>query len=103
MVDSDNLIQICKARNADAVIPGYGFLSEDAAFADKVQSNGIIFIGPSSESILEMGQKHRARALAMSAGVPVVPGTGLLDTEEAAIQAARTIGYPVSHSTCLTR
>ncbi|KAJ5720716.1 uncharacterized protein N7483_008650 [Penicillium malachiteum] len=90
-LDADNLIEICKAHNVDAVIPGYGFLSEDVNFAQKVQNNGIIFIGPSCESILEMGQKHRARA--ESVGVPVVPGSPLLQTEQEAIEAAKRIAF----------
>lgn len=56
----------------------------------------MIFVGPSTESILEMGQKHRARTLAEAANVPVVPGTGLLDTEEEATAAAIRLGFPVS-------
>jgi acetyl/propionyl-CoA carboxylase alpha subunit len=88
-------LQICRDHEVDAVIPGYGFLSEDVNFAKKVQEAGMIFVGPSSESILEMGQKHRARALAVAAGVPVVPGTPLLTSEEEAITAATNLGFPV--------
>jgi urea carboxylase len=81
----------------DAVIPGYGFLSENVEFAQKVHDAGMIFVGPSAESILEMGLKHRARALAVEADVPVVPGTQLLATEEEAIAAATTLGFPVGY------
>ncbi|KAL3420530.1 urea carboxylase [Phlyctema vagabunda] len=91
----DNLLEICKSHGVDAIIPGYGFLSEDVGFAQRVQEAGMIFVGPSTESILEMGQKHRARALAVSADVPVVPGTELLSSQEDAVDAATRLGYPV--------
>ncbi|RDW60679.1 hypothetical protein BP6252_12062 [Coleophoma cylindrospora] len=91
----ENLLQICKSHQVDAVIPGYGFLSENVDFAKEVQDAGMIFVGPSSESILEMGQKHRARALAVEADVPVVPGSELLTSEADAIAAATKLGYPI--------
>ena len=80
----------------DGIIPGYGFLSEDASFAQKVMDAGIVFVGPSTESMMKMGQKHRARDLAVLADVPIVPGTELLDSEEAALDAAKKLGFPVS-------
>lgn len=70
-------MRICKELKVNAIIPGYGFLSEDAAFAKRVVDAGMVFVGPSPEPITEMGQKHRARDLAAKAGIPVVPGTGL--------------------------
>ncbi|KAH6662115.1 allophanate hydrolase subunit 2-domain-containing protein [Halenospora varia] len=91
----DNILEICKEYEVDAVIPGYGFLSEDVRAAEKIEKVGMIFVGPSTESILEMGQKHRARALAEEANVPVVPGTKLLESEEDAISAATKLGFPV--------
>jgi acetyl/propionyl-CoA carboxylase alpha subunit len=89
-------LKICKRLRVDAIIPGYGFLSEDAPFAQKVLDAGIVFVGPSPESMTEMGQKHRARDLAISAEVPVVPGTELLESETAALEASKRLGFPVS-------
>ncbi len=89
-------MKICKRLRVDAIIPGYGFLSEDAPFAQKVLDAGIVFVGPSPESMTEMGQKHRARDLAISAEVPVVPGTELLESETAALEASKRLGFPVS-------
>ncbi|KUJ11040.1 uncharacterized protein LY89DRAFT_625418 [Mollisia scopiformis] len=94
-LDIDEILKICKEYNVDAVIPGYGFLSEDAAFAQKVGDAGMVFAGPSPESMTEMGQKHRARDLAISANVPIVPGTGLLESENDALDAAKKLGFPV--------
>ncbi|ORY55683.1 putative urea amidolyase [Pseudomassariella vexata] len=95
-LDGDQIIAIAKATGAQAIIPGYGFLSENMSFARDVASNGILFVGPDPGSIECFGLKHRARDLAVSAGVPVVPGTeGLLGSEEEAIQAAGGLGYPV--------
>ena len=89
-------MKICKRLRVDAIIPGYGFLSEDAPFAQKVLDAGMVFVGPSPESMTEMGQKHRARDLAISAEVPVVPGTELLESETAALEASKRLGFPVS-------
>jgi urea carboxylase len=91
----DEILKICKRLDVDAIIPGYGFLSEDAPFAQKVVDAGMVFCGPSPESMTEMGQKHRARDLAVSADVPVVPGTELLESEMAAVESAKKLGFPV--------
>ena len=91
----DNILQICKDHDIDVVIPGYGFLSENAAFAERVEQSGMVFAGPSPECITKMGLKHEARELAIAAGVPVVPGTGLLDTADDAIKAGDELGYPL--------
>jgi urea carboxylase len=88
-------LKICKRLDVDAIIPGYGFLSEDALFAQKFVDARMVFCGPSSESMTEMGQKHRARDLAVSADVPVVPGTELLESEMAALDSAKKLGFPV--------
>lgn len=80
---------------ADAVYPGYGFLSESVHFSKKCDAAGITFIGPSVEVMESFSQKHTARAIAESAGVPVLPGTPLLTCSEAAVQASREIGLPV--------
>lgn len=69
------IIEVAKNTGAEAIHPGYGFLSENPAFAKRCEEEGIIFIGPPSNVIAEMGSKIRARHLMMKAGVPVVPGT----------------------------
>ena len=81
---------------ADAVHPGYGFLSENAAFAEAVEAAGLVFVGPTPAAIRVMGNKSLARATAMKAGVPTVPGSdGVVDTVEQAVGVADTIGYPI--------
>lgn len=73
-----------------------GFLSENTDFARRLQDAGILFIGPSPESLEEFGLKHRARELAIQAQVPVVPGTPIITTFEEAQEAVRSLGFPVS-------
>ena len=91
----DKILAAAKETGAQAIYPGYGFLSESAEFADACEAAGIAFVGPSGEQIREFGLKHRARELAGAAGVPMAPGTGLLANLEEAQQAAERIGYPV--------
>jgi acetyl-CoA carboxylase biotin carboxylase subunit len=91
----DALITAAKDANADAVHPGYGFLSENPAFADAVTSAGLTFVGPSAAAIAAMGDKARARVLAQQAGVPLVPGSGLVEDDGEAVAAAGRVGYPV--------
>jgi urea carboxylase len=79
----------------DAVFPGYGFLSENADFAERCEKAGVAFIGPTADTMRQFSQKHTARALAEDAGVPVLPGTSLLSSGEEALEAARTIGLPI--------
>ncbi|TAQ89761.1 hypothetical protein B7494_g1936 [Chlorociboria aeruginascens] len=93
-MDTEEILRICKKLHVDAVIPGYGFLSEDATFAQKVIDAGMIFVGPNPVSISEMGQKHRARDLAVQAKVPVVPGSDLLESESEALDLANKLGFP---------
>ncbi|MHC2019181.1 urea carboxylase [Methylobacterium sp. CM6247] len=89
------VIAACKATGAQAVHPGYGFLSENVAFAERLAAEGIVFIGPKPDHLRAFGLKHTARDLARASGVPLLPGTGLLPDLDAALAAAETIGYPV--------
>ncbi|MDU8261954.1 5-oxoprolinase/urea amidolyase family protein, partial [Pseudomonas syringae pv. actinidiae] len=91
----DKILAIAKASGANAIHPGYGFLSENAAFAQACEDAGIAFVGPTPEQLRVFGLKHTARALARQHGVPLLEGTELLDSLESAIVAARDIGYPV--------
>ncbi|GFF86643.1 putative urea carboxylase [Aspergillus udagawae] len=95
-IDGDQIIRIAKQNNADAIIPGYGFLSENADFARAVAAAGLVFVGPSPESIEAFGLKHTARELATKAGVPIVPGSpGLIENEDDAVEVAQKLGCPV--------
>ncbi len=91
----DKIVAACKEAGAQAVFPGYGFLSESTEFGKVCEDNGIVFIGPTSVQIEEFGLKHRARELAAAAGVPMTPGTGLLASAAEALREAERIGYPV--------
>src|SRR4029077_18390962 len=71
----DKIIEVCKESGAEAVHPGYGFLAENAAFARRLEEEGITFIGPPASAIDAMGSKTKARELMQAAGVPIVPGT----------------------------
>ena len=91
-----NIIAAAVSRGADAIHPGYGFLSENATFVDICADHGIEFIGPRSEHIRVMGDKSTARDTMKAAGVPTVPGSdGLIKSEEEAIVVARQVGFPV--------
>lgn len=93
---ADRILQTAKDCGADAVHPGYGFLSENSAFALACQANGILFIGPSAAAIEAMGDKTAARALMEKAGVPMAPGTvDAISDPQAAATIALQIGYPV--------
>lgn len=92
----DAIVDLAVEIGADAIHPGYGFLSENAGFARRCEEKGIIFIGPSSSAIAAMGSKIESRRLMIDAGVPVVPGgRDPLPDEEAALAAAEEVGYPV--------
>ncbi len=99
-LDIDKILAACRASGADAVHPGYGFLSENEDFADAVERAGLTFIGPTGDAMRKMGDKTSARATVTAAGVPVVPGDNGPDgrgfpTVEAALASARAIGFPV--------
>jgi propionyl-CoA carboxylase alpha chain len=92
----DRIVEACRASGAEAVHPGYGFLSENAAFADALAEAGIVFIGPTSAAIAAMGDKIESKRLARAAGVSTVPGhLDIIPNAEAAVAIAREIGYPV--------
>ena len=94
--NTEAILAAAKSTGAQAIHPGYGFLSENADFARTVEANGLVWVGPSAEAITAMGDKINARNLMAEAGVPVAPGThDPAATVEAAIEAAVTIGYPV--------
>jgi propionyl-CoA carboxylase alpha chain len=93
---ADKIIAACKATGAEAVHPGYGFLSERTSFAQALADNGIAFIGPPINAIAAMGDKIESKKLAMKAGVNVVPGfVGEIDDTEHAVRISAEIGYPV--------
>jgi acetyl-CoA carboxylase biotin carboxylase subunit len=94
-LDIEQLVRVAKEHGADAIHPGYGFLSENPAFAEACASSGLTFIGPTASSMRAMGDKVEARRRMVEAGVPVVPGTPALADEGAAIREAEKIGYPV--------
>jgi urea carboxylase len=91
----DRILQVARDTGAEAIHPGYGFLSERAEFAADCEREGIRFIGPTSEQIREFGLKHRAREIAAANDVPLLPGTPLLPSPQAAARHASEIGYPV--------
>lgn len=91
----ERIIEIARATGAQAIIPGYGFLSENTAFAEQCAAAGIVFVGPTPEQVRRFGLKHTAREIAAAAGVPLTPGTGLLQDFQQARAAALEIGYPV--------
>lgn len=91
----DAILAAAKATGAGAIHPGYGFLAENADFAEGCAAAGIAFIGPTPDNIRTFGLKHSARALASAHGLPLAPGTGLLTGEDEAADAAARIGYPV--------
>src|SRR5512139_116379 len=90
------VISAAEVTNAEAIHPGYGFLSESAYFAEVCEACGIKFIGPDPQVIRLMGDKARARRVMKKAGVPVLPGSeGIIESEEKAVKIAHEIGYPV--------
>ncbi|MBA3059856.1 MAG: acetyl/propionyl/methylcrotonyl-CoA carboxylase subunit alpha [Gammaproteobacteria bacterium] len=95
-LQGDKIIAACKKTGAQALHPGYGFLSENAAFAKKVEEEGIVFIGPKHYSMAAMGDKIESKKLAGAAGVNCIPGVNsAIETAENAVEIAQEIGYPV--------
>jgi len=96
-LQADKILEVCLLARVDAVHPGYGFLSENTDFAKLLQDNGIIWIGPDAQSILDMDDKERARSLAIYAGVNVLPGSQrfTLDDHHGLTDAAKLVGYPL--------
>jgi propionyl-CoA carboxylase alpha chain len=95
-LQAEKIIAACKQTGAQAVHPGYGFLSENAGFAKRVEEEGIVFIGPKHYSIAAMGDKIESKKLAGAAGVNCIPGVNdAIETPEKAVEIAKGIGYPV--------
>ncbi|ALN20222.1 urea carboxylase [Ectopseudomonas mendocina] len=91
----EKILDVAKQTGAKAIHPGYGFLSENAAFAEACEAAGIAFVGPTPEQLRVFGLKHTARALAKQHGVPMLEGTELLENLDAALKAGEQVGYPV--------
>jgi urea carboxylase len=94
-LDIDKVIAIAKQCGAQAIHPGYGFLSENVDFVSACEENNLVFLGPTAEQMLQFGLKHRAREIAQQANVPLLPGSDLLLDIDDALQCAEKIGYPV--------
>lgn len=95
-LDVDRIVAACRATGAEAVHPGYGFLSENEAFVRRLEAEGIAFIGPTADAIAAMGDKIASKRLARQAGVNVIPGfDGEIESARRAVEIAREVGYPV--------
>ncbi|KAF0279652.1 urea carboxylase [Spiribacter aquaticus] len=94
-LDAGRILAVAREQGVDAIHPGYGFLSENAEFAEACEQAGIAFIGPTPDQIRRFGLKHTARELAAANQVPLLPGSDLISDVEAAASEAATIGYPV--------
>ncbi len=95
-LNAEKIISVAKENKVDAIHPGYGFMSENAAFIEAVENAGITFIGPSSKSVNMMGEKTTARQIMKKSSVPIVPGTTEpIDEVEEAVKIAKEIGFPV--------
>ena len=95
-LNQNNILTACEITNADALHPGYGFLSESSSFAKAVADAGLIFIGPDFESIAQLGDKAQAKKIAKDAGCPIIEGSnGIIECEHKAKKFAMSIGFPV--------
>ncbi|SUP38813.1 acyl-CoA carboxylase alpha chain [Vibrio owensii] len=94
-LDQEKIISIAKQAGAEAIHPGYGFLSENPEFVERCEQEGLVFLGPTAEQMRAFGLKHSARRIATQAKVPLLPGTELLSDKQQALIAAEQIGYPV--------
>ena len=94
-LNTEKIIQAAKQTSAEAIHPGYGFLSENANFAEAIEENGLVFIGPPVSAIRAMGDKAESKIMMKKAGVPTVPGYEVLESEDDFKKAAMEIGYPV--------
>ena len=94
-LNMERIFEIAARTGAQAIHPGYGFLSENAEFVSSCEEKGLVFIGPTAEQITLFGLKHQARDLAVKNNVPLSPGSDLLSSVDAAAQEAGKIGYPV--------
>jgi urea carboxylase/allophanate hydrolase len=94
-ISIDKIIKAAKDSGAEAIIPGYGFLSENADFSDRCGKEGIVFVGPSGDAIRKLGLKHSAREIAEKAGVPLVPGSDLVKDAKEAREIAAKLEYPI--------
>src|SRR5690606_21655646 len=96
-LNSEAILNAAHRASATAIHPGYGFLSENASFADAVSQAGMIWIGPTAETIINMGDKEHARKIALQAGVPVLPGSARFDGKgsDDLQEAAQQVGYPL--------
>ena len=91
----EKILAAARDSGAEAIVPGYGFLSENVKFAQQCEAEGIAFCGPTPEQIRQFGLKHTSREIAERAGVPLIPGTGLLNSLDEAKACAIELGYPV--------
>jgi len=94
-LNADKILTMAQACGAEAILPGYGLLAENADFARRCAQLGITFVGPTEQQLRQFGLKHEARTLAKAAGVALLPGTDLLMSLEEALSAAATLGYPL--------
>ena len=94
-LNQERIISAALVSGAQAIHPGYGFLSENADFAKLVSENEIIFIGPQPETVRKLGNKEKIKEIMQARGLPVIPGTGRVESEKQAIEMAEKIGYPV--------
>ncbi|HEY2344072.1 MAG TPA: biotin carboxylase N-terminal domain-containing protein, partial [Chthoniobacteraceae bacterium] len=94
-LNTERILEAIRSTGAQAVHPGYGFLSENATFAETCEKEGIAFIGPTAEQIRSFGLKHTSREIAKANGAPLLPGSGLLGGADEALREAEWIGYPV--------